>query len=203
MTRRAASDPGFRISRRTVRIGMAVAAAVIALIAIAGLSALARANEPVMIATTAQLKVQQNAAERDVARSYEQALEQVTKVRALNLPISAAQADQIATKAFTDLKTLRHSAFLSLGQLLGMPAGESESYAAATETRFDQAPVTKQSPSPSPVLLVPRFYAIVSRMSEVATLLADQATTQLTASPSAAPSATPSSRPSPSPSPTR
>ena len=90
---------------------------------------------------------------------------------------------------------------------MSMAAAEAETYAAATETRFDQAPVAKQTASPSPVLLAPRFYAIVSRMSEVATLIADQATTQLTApppSPSPTPSVAPgTARPSASPSPTR
>ena len=205
MTRRPAAD-SIRISRRTVRIGIAVTVGLLALLAIVGLAMAARANEPVTVATAAQMQVQRAAAERDVERAYEQSAEQVTKVRALNLAISAAQADQIASKALTDLRTLRHSAFLSLGQVMSMAAAEAETYAVATETRFDQAPVAKQAASPSPVLLAPRFYAIVSRMSELATLLADQATTQLTAPPpSASPSPAPSgsARPSASPSPTR
>ena len=205
MTRRPAAD-SIRISRRTVRIGIAVTVGLLALLAIVGLAMAARANEPVTVATAAQMQVQRAAAERDVERAYEQSAEQVTKVRALNLAITAAQADQIASKALTDLRTLRHSAFLSLGQVMSMAAAEAETYAVATETRFDQAPVAKQAASPSPVLLAPRFYAIVSRMSELATLLADQATTQLTAPPpSASPSPAPSgsARPSASPSPTR
>jgi hypothetical protein len=206
MTRRSPVDTGIRISRRTVRIGIAVTAVLLALVAIVGFAMAARANEPVTVATAAQMKVQQAAAERDVERAYEQSAEQVTKVRALNLAITAAQADQIATKALSDLRTLRHSAFLSLGQVMSMAAAEAETYAAVTETRFDQAPVAKQT-SPSPVLLAPRFYAIVSRMSEVATLIGDQATTQLTApppSPSPTPSVAPgTARPSASPSPTR
>ena len=205
MTRRPASD-SVRISRRTVRVSIAVTVGLLALLAIVGFAMAARANEPVTVATAAQMQVQRAAAERDVERAYEQSAEQVTKVRALNLAITAAQADQIASKALIDLRTLRHSAFLSLGQVMGMAAAEAETYATATETRFDQAPVAKQTASPSPVLLAPRFYAIVSRMSELATLLADQATTQLTAPPpSAVPSPTPSgsARPSASPSPTR
>lgn len=201
MTRRAPET--FRISRRAVRIGIAVTAALLGLLLIAGIAATARANEPVMIATPAQLKVQQAAVERDVERAYEQSVNQVRKVRALNLAITAAQADQIATKALTDLQTLRHSAFLSLAQIMGMGTAEAETYAAGTQTRFDQTPVGTPAASPSPVLLAPRFYAVVSRMSELATLIADQATTQLTAPP-ASPSPSPSGpRPSASPSPTR
>ena len=210
MTRTPAPDT-IRISRRSVRIAIAVGAALLALLVIVGVAMVARANEPVTVATAAQMRTQQAAAERDVERAYEQASVQVTKVRALNLAIAAAQADQIAAKALSDLRSLRHSAFLSLGQTMSMAAAESETYAVATETRFDQAPVSKEAASPSPVLLAPRFYAIVARMSEVATLIADQATTQLTAPPpSASPTAIPtptvapgSARPSASPSPTR
>lgn len=203
MTRRPATDT-IRISRRNVRIGIGAAAGLLVLLVIVGLAMAARANQPVTVATAAQLKVQQAAAERDVERAYEQAAEQVTKVRALNLAITTAQADQIATKALSDLRTLRRSAFLSLGQTMNMVAAEAETYATANEARFDQEPLKRQTASPSPVLLAPRFYAIVSRMSELATLLADQATTQLTAPPpSASPTPSSSVRPSASPSPTR
>lgn len=204
MTRRAITDTGIRISRRTLRIAAAAGAALLAAAVIVGIAMAARANEPIMVATAAQLKVQQTAVERDVERAYTQAVGQVVKVRALNLAITAAQADQIAAKALADLRTLRHSAYVSLGQIQGMSAAEAQAYGTATETRFDQTPVSEQTASPSPVLLAPRYYAIVSRMSELATLLADQATTQLTApppSPSVAPS--PTARPSPSPTPTR
>jgi hypothetical protein len=208
MTRRARDEIGLRVPMGTVRIVLAVAAALVVVLVIFGIAALARANEPVTVASSAQLKVQQAAVERDVERAYEQSATQVTKVRALNLAIAAAQADQIAAKALADLRTLRHSAFLSLGQIMGMPAAEAEAYGTATETRFDAAPVSKQTPSPSPVLLAPRLYAVASRMSELATLIADQATTALTAPPPSAsptPSASPSptARPSASPSPTR
>ena len=208
MTRRARDELGVRISMSTVRIALAALAAVVVLALIFVVGAVAHANEPVAIANAAQLKVQQSAVERDVERSYEQAVDQVHKVRALNLAITAAQADQIAAKALTDLRTLRHSAFQSLGQIAGMAAAEAEAYSTATETRFDQAPVSKETASPSPVLLAPRFYTVVSRMSELATLIGDQATTQLTApppsaspTPSVAPS--PTARPSATPSPTR
>jgi len=196
----------------TIRIALAVGAAFLVLALIFVLGAVVHANEPIATANPAQLKVQQTAVERDVERSYEQAVEQVRKVRALNLAITAAQADQIATKALTDLHTLRHSAFLSLGQTMGMAPAEAESYGTATEARFDQAPVSKETASPAPVLLAPRYYAVVSRMSELATLIGDQATTALTApastespTPSVAPSpsARPSASPSASPSPTR
>ena len=209
MTRRARDELGVRISMGTLRIVLAAVAALVAVAVIAGVAAVVRANEPSAIASPALMKVQQSAVERDVERSYEQAVEQVRKVRALNLAITAAQADTIASKGLTDLHTLRHSAFLSLGGIMGMSAAEAEVYSTATETRFDQSPVATPSASPSPVLLAPRFYAIVTRMSELATLIADQTTTALTApasSASPAPSApapTPSPRPSASPSPTR
>ena len=207
MTRRARDEVGLRLSLRTVRIALAVVAGLIALALIFGLGAISRANEPATVASAAQLQVQQAAAERDVERAYEQATDQVRKVRALNLAITAAQADQIATKGLSDLRALRHSAFVSLGQVMGMVTAEAEAYSTATDARFDQNPVSKQSAAPSPVLLAPRFYTIVSRMSELSALLANQATTALTAPPPTASPApatpTPSVRPTPSPSPSR
>ena len=202
MTRRQPDQTAIRISRRTITIAAALVGAIVLLALFIGLSSLVKANEPAATATTAQLAYQQGAVERDIERAYEQATTQITKVRALNLAIPAAQADQIATKALADLKTLRHNAYVSLAGLLGLTANESESYATTTEQRFDKAPVAA-APSPTPVLLAPRLYTIVSRMSELATQLTDQATTALTApgpSASPAPTARPSGSPSPSPS---
>ncbi len=198
MTRRAREELGVRISLRTVRIAFALGGALLAVALIFAIGAAARANEPLAVASPPQTAVQQGAAERDVERAYEQATEQVRKVRALNLAITATQADQIAGKAFADLRALRHSAFVSLGQILGMAAAEADAYSTATEGRFDQAPLAKQTAAASPVLLAPRFYSVASRMSELATLIADQATTQLTAPPSQT-SAPPTAQPSPSP----
>ena len=186
-------------------LGVAIVGAVVAVAVLFGIAALLRANEPVSVATSTELSLQQGAAERDVERAYEQAAQQVAKVRALNLAITAAEADQLSAKAFADLRTLRHNAYVSLAKLLGLTGGETETYATTTEQRFDKTPVAG-GPSPTPVLLAPRFYNIVSRMSEVATALADQVTTALTApAPSAAPTATPTASPSrsPSPSPSR
>lgn len=185
-------EESVRISRRTFAIGASVVVLVLAAVGIAGASAFIRANEPVTVASAAELKTQQGAAERDVERAYEQAIAQVVKVRGLNLAIPAAQADQIATKALSDLKALRHSAFVSLGQVEGLSGTDAEGYATVTEQRFDKTPVASASATPSPVLLAPRLYTIVSRMSELATQLSNNATTALTASPSASPSPSPS-----------
>ena len=198
MSRRQAES--VRIPRRAFTLGVIAAAAIVALVLLIGASALVRANEPRTVANAAEVKVNQSAAERDVERAYEQASAQVVKVRALNLAITAAQADQIASKALADLKALRHSAFVSLGQILSMSGTDADTYATLTEQRFDKTPVASASASPSPVLLAPRFYTIVSRMSELATQISDNATNALTASP---PSPSPTARPTASPSPSR
>ncbi len=186
-----------RLPRRTFAALASLIVTAVALLIVIGALSVARANEPLAVANAAEMKVQQAAVERDIQRAYEQATTQVAKVRALNLAISAAQADAIAGKALSDLRALRHSAFVSVGQILKMSAPDAETYAALTEQRFDQQQAgASPSPAPSPVLLAPRLYTIVSRMSELATQLADNATTALTASPSQSPS--PSASPSPS-----
>jgi hypothetical protein len=188
------NDAMVRIPRRTLLLALGALAAVLLVIALVVTGVVARAADANTVASPAVLKTQQSAAERDVERAYEQAVAQVKKVRALNLAITAAQADAVAAKALNDLKLLRHSGLVSLGQVLGLAAADSEAGAAATEQRFDQAPLTAQ-PAASPVLLAPRLYAIVARMSELATQLSDQATTELTA-----PAATPAPTIAPSPS---
>lgn len=197
MSRRA-PEPTIRIPRRVLTAAGVLGGVLVVLALVVGLAALVRANEPRSVATAAQLATQQGAVERDIERAYEQATDQVRRVRSLNLAISAAQADAIASKALADLRTLRHNAYVSLGGVLGMSDAEAESYATKTEQRFDGAPVAA-APSPTPVLLAPRLYTIVSRMSELATRLADQATAALTAP---APTAVPTARPA-SPSPAR
>jgi hypothetical protein len=197
-------DPVLRVPRRTLAITAGVALIVVAMALLMVTGVLARVTDPSTVAAAPVIATHQAAVERDVERAYELAVAQVRKVRSLNLAISAQQADTIAAKASTDLLALRHSAFVAVGQLLSMSATDAESYATATEQRFNQTPLSAQ-PAPSPVLLAPRLYAIVSKMSEVATQISDKATTDLTApaptgTPTPAP--TPSGTRTPSPSPT-
>lgn len=187
-----------RIQRRTLFIAGGALIVVLLLLALIASGVVTRAAEANTIASTTVVKTQQSAAERDIERAYEQAVEQVRKVRALNLAITSAQADTIAAKAFNDLKALRHSGLVSLGQVLGL--ADVEAYATATEQRFDQTPVSTQ-PAPTPVLLAPRLYAIVTTMSQLAGQLSDQATTALTA-PAATPAPTVAPSPSRTPTPT-
>ena len=198
------NDAVVRIPRRTLFVAVGALVAVLLTLALVVTGVVARAADANTVASASVLKTQQSAAERDIERAYEQAAAQVRKVRALNLAITAAQADAITLKALSDLKALRHSGLVSLGQVLGLATADVEANATATEQRFDQAPLSAE-PAASPVLLAPRLYAIVGRMSELATQLSDQATTDLTApaatpAPTAAPS--PSRTPTPSASPT-
>lgn len=194
------NDAVVRIPRRALLIAAGVLVGVLLLIALVTTGVVARAADANTIANASALKTQQAAAERDLERAYEQGTEQVRKVRALRLAITDTQADAIANKALGDLKSLRHSAFLSLGQVLGLGTSEAEANAIAAEQRFDQAPASAQASS-APVLLAPRLYTIVSRMSEVSTQVSDKATTDLTA-PAATPAPTPTRAPTATGSPT-
>ncbi|MEP6694210.1 MAG: hypothetical protein ABJB39_06165 [Chloroflexota bacterium] len=188
------NDAVVRISRRSLLWAVGGLAAALLLLALVVTGVVARAADANTVASASVMKTQQDAAERDIERAYEQAVTQVHKVRALNLAITAAQADAITLKALNDLKALRHSGLVSLGQVLGLAAADGEATATAAEKRFDQAPLSAQ-PAPSPVLLAPRLYAIAARMSELATQLSDQATAAVTA-----PAATPAPTAAPSPS---
>src|SRR5206468_810329 len=146
VTRRG-RDIAIRIPRNAMVIVRVLVVVVVALGAIVGIGAIASANAPRTAANAAELQLQQGAAERDIERAYEQAADQVAKVRALNLAIGAAQADQIANRAITDLKTLRHSAFLKLAQEHGLSGADADAYAVSLEGRYTAAPVTKQRSS--------------------------------------------------------
>ena len=164
--------------------------------------ALARATTAVTIADRPALLAQQAAAERDIERGYETAVEQIRKARALKLSISVSQADAIAAKAQADVRTLRRSAFISLGQVLGQTAADSEGYAASIEQRFDATP-NGTSANQAAVLLAPRLYAIVLRLDDVAAQLTDKAIRDLTAESAPVTAPPTSSPPRATPTPTR
>jgi hypothetical protein len=190
------SGPVRRAPIIVVSLGAVVRAAVLALLGIATVAlvatgALGRVAGGTTVADGAAVGAQQEVAVRDLQRGYELNVEQIRKVRALKLAIPAAQADAIATKALADLATLRHSALLTLAQVLALP-GDPEAFAKRTEQLLD-APAAQTPPSAAPVLLAPRLYGIVARFDQLAAAISDKATTDLTQSP--APAHTPSPTP--------
>lgn len=148
--------------------------------AVAGLLA------PRAVAGAADLAAQRAATERAVQRAYVAAADQLRKTRALRLPISEAQAAEIERRTLADLATLRHSALVSLEQVLRPGAADADSVATATERRLDAAPPPDRSAN-APVLLAPSLFAIVQRMDELAAQLADRGTREMTAAPSGSP----------------
>ena len=180
------------------RILIGVTAAVLVIVVVAS-GAVARVAGGAVVADRPAVTAQQAVAERDLARGYELATDQVRKARALKLAIPAQQADAIANKAFADLFTLRHSALVSLAQLTGAPLEAADSHAKRTEQAMDAARGQPSSANEA-VLLAPRLYAIVSRFNDLATRISDQATTDLTQSPTPAPTVRPTPTPTPTPS---
>lgn len=177
------------------------ALAAILMIAVIASGAIGRVAGGSLVADRTAVAQQRAAAERDLAVGYESATDQVRKVRALKLAISAQQADTISTKALTDLATLRHSALVSLGQIFGAAADAAENDARSTEQAMD-AKRGQPQPSAAPVLLAPRLYGIVARYNDLATRITDQATADLTQSPPASPASSPTPSPRASASPT-
>jgi len=182
------------VSRRVLMLAAAAAIAALVVIALAISGVLARGGMAYTLATRDEIAGQQAAAERHIDRAYAQSVDQVKKARALRLAIPAAQADAIAVKALADLAALRHSGFVAVGQAVGLASDAAEGYAKVAEQAADGRQARPQ-PSPTPVLLAPRFYAIVARMGELAVRISDDATTALTASPTASPSPSRSSGP--------
>lgn len=176
-----------RIPRHVFWIAAAVvvAAAVVAVAARSG--ALASTFDPVAVADSRALAVQRTAAERGIQRAYAQAVEQLRKTRELRLAITAQQAAAIELKIVGELRTLRNSALVSVAEAFGQSGEAGQRYATDTAARLDASAAAPQS---DVVLMAPRLYAIVAKMSEVSAQLADNGTREMT-------------NPNPSPSPSR
>ncbi len=175
-----------RVSRRTVQILVIVFVVAIGLVALARSGVVARVLEPRAIATAADTDKQRAATERAIQRAHAAAVDQLRRSRALKLPITDAQAAAIEASNLADLRTLRHSALVSLSQALGQGAGDAEAYATVTEQRLDASPVPEKLLNES-VLLAPKLFAIVQKMDEISVQIADRGTRAMTVSPSASP----------------
>ncbi len=190
---------------RLVRIVVVVLAVMIVLGIVAS-GIVQRAAGGSAVADTTAVAAQRSVVERDLERGYEGSVDHVRKGRALNLAISAQQADTIANKALADLFTLRHNALAAVAQTFGSNNDASETYAKSAEQALD-AKRGQPQPSAAAVLLAPRLYAIVSRFNDFAAQLSDKAVADLTqaASPTPAPTPAPSAtgRPSSTPTPSR
>jgi hypothetical protein len=175
-----------RIPRRALWIGLAVIIAAASVAVAARTGALASTFDPVAVADSRALGVQRTAAERGIQRAHAKAVEQLRKTRELRLAITAQQAAAIETKTVDELRTLRTSAFVSVAEALGTTGDAAQRYASETAARLDASTGTQSDV----VLLAPRLYAIVARMSDLAAQLADKGTREMT-------------NPDPSPSPGR
>ncbi|MDP9281098.1 MAG: hypothetical protein M3P38_03250 [Chloroflexota bacterium] len=173
-----------RIPRRALWIGLAVVVAVAIVAVAARTGVLASSFDPVAIADSRAIGVQRTAAERGIQRAYANAVEQLRKTRELRLAITAQQAAAIETKTVAALKTLRNSAFVSVAEAFGQSGEAAQRYATETAARFD---ASSAAPPSDVVLLAPRLYSIVARMSQLAAQLADNGTREMT-NPDASPS---------------
>ena len=172
--------------------------AVVAIAAVAGGAAAARAGAPATVAGAPELATQRASVERSIDKVYKAGLEQLKTTRGLKLAISDAQAAVIEQKYAAQLKDLRRSALQALADLYALPADQATAYIQQTESRLD----TQVAASAPPVMLAPRLYQIVQRMADLGAQLSDAGIREMTQAPtgSPTPSATPTARPSASPS---
>jgi hypothetical protein len=180
-----------RVPRRVLWIGIAVLVAVLIVAVAARTGVLASSFDPIAVADSRALGIQRAATERGIQRAYANAVEQLRKTRELRLAITAQQAAAIEARTVGDLKTLRQSAFISTAEAFGMTGDGAQRYATDTAARLD---ATAAATGSDVVLLAPRLFTIVARMSELAAQLADKGTREMT---------NPDPTPSPTPPPTR
>jgi hypothetical protein len=192
---------GMRINRdkvlaiETVRADSAVARAIAAQRALHGVSVpLLSLNRPA-IAGRDVLVPQRLATEQGIMRGYTAAVDQLTKLNELVLPVSRTEALAITQKALGDLRTVRQNALTAVAQALGMSAADADAYVRATDAQLERATFTTDAG----VLLAPDLYGIVTGATRLYAQVGDAAAKQLTQS-KPAPSSSPSPLPSPAPS---
>jgi hypothetical protein len=155
---------------------------------------------PITVAPAVGLVAQRVAAEHDLQRSWKAAIDQLTKLNDLVLPVTKAEAQAITEQAVGDLRTVRRNALAALGSATGMSTADVEAYVRATDPVLDAQLFANEAP----VLIAPDLDAIVNRAVALYAQVGDAAAKQLTqprTTGTPAPSASPSVSPSPSPSP--
>lgn len=146
----------------------------------------------VTVASPAALAAQRVAAEHDIGRGWNAAVDQLKKFDELVLPVTKAEATAITEKALADLRAVRRNALATLGSQLGMSAADADAYARTTDPLLEGQSFANETG----VLLAPDLDAIVTRATQLYTQVGDAAAKQLTQ-----PKATPTPTPSPSPRP--
>ena len=189
---------GMRINRERVLaiepvgLGSAVARAIQAereiLHASPGTVALNRTT----VASPAALAAQRVAAEHDIGRGWNAAVDQLKKFDELVLPVTKAEAATITDKALADLRTVRRNALVALGSQLGMSPGDAEAYARTTDPLLEGQSFANEIG----VLLAPELDAIVTRAAQLYAQVGDAAAKQLT-QPKPTPTPSPSASPRP------
>jgi len=145
------------------------------------------------IGAASTLTAQRVAAEHDVQRGYMAAVDQLTKLNELVLPVTKAEAASITEKAVGDLRTVRRNALAALGTTLGFSATDAQTYAGATEAVLANQTFANESG----VLLAPDLNGIVNRATELYGQVGDTYAKQLTQPKTASPSPSPSPSPRP------
>jgi hypothetical protein len=187
---------GMRINRdrvlaiERVGLGSAVAQAIQVDRELAHASAGRLSLNPTTVAGTNALAAQRVAAEHDIARSWNAAVDQLRKINDLVLPVTKSEAQAITDKAIADLRTVRRNRLAAIATKVGMSAADVDAYVRATDPLLE-GPSFANEPA---VLLAPDLDAIVTRAAELYTQVGDAAAKLLT-QPRATPAPSPSARP--------
>ncbi|MDQ2915495.1 MAG: hypothetical protein M3T56_19900, partial [Chloroflexota bacterium] len=118
---------------------------------------------PITVAGPSGLVAQRAAAEHDLQRAWKAAVDQLTKLNELVLPISKAEAQAVTQKAIDDLRAVRRNRLAALGSASGMSAAEVDAYVRATDPILD----TQTFASGSAALVAPDLDAIVTRAAQL------------------------------------
>jgi hypothetical protein len=150
---------------------------------------------PVAVAGATAIAAQRTATEHDLQRGWVAAVDQLSKLNELVLPVTKTEAQAITQKAIGDLRTVRRDMLAKAAATLGMSSADADAYVRATDPLLDGQTFANEPG----VLLAPDLSAIVNRATQLYAQVGDAAAKQLTEPRTASPTPSPSPSPSPRP----
>jgi hypothetical protein len=189
---------GMRINRDKVlaieQVGSnsAVAQAVAVERAILRLSPPLSLNREVVAGRQA-MDAQRVAAEHDLQRAYQAAIDQLAKLNDLVLPVTKVEAQAITKNAAVDLHTVRRNALAAIATTSGMSPADAQGYVVATDPLLEGQTFANEPG----VLLAPALDAVVKSYTKLYAQVGDNYAKQLTQPRTATPSPSPTPTPRP------
>jgi hypothetical protein len=146
-----------------------------------------------VVAGRQAMDAQRVAAEHDLQRAYQAAIDQLAKLNDLVLPVTKVEAQAITKNAAVDLHTVRRNALAAIATTSGMSPADAQGYVVATDPLLEGQTFANEPG----VLLAPALDAVVKSYTKLYAQVGDNYAKQLTQPRTATPSPSPTPTPRP------